>query len=113
MYRTYRYAILGMALAHLFDVKDPQDLLRGLSTALNDAREHLESCVASLRADKEPCADDAATPVPGADGTLGDVFTDTSSSPSHPNPTLEAYDRFRRELGFPSLMSYNVPLIQR
>ena len=71
-----------------------------LSTALNDAREHLESCVASLRADKEPCADDAATPVPGADGTLGDVFTDTSSSPSNPNPTLEAYDRFRRELGF-------------
>ena len=36
MYRTYRYAILGMALAHLFDVKDPQDLLRGLSTALNE-----------------------------------------------------------------------------
>lgn len=28
--------MLGMALAHLFDVKEPQDLLRGLSNALNE-----------------------------------------------------------------------------
>ncbi|KAL6307989.1 hypothetical protein BKA93DRAFT_726658 [Sparassis latifolia] len=34
--RTYRFAMLGMALANLFDVKEPQDLLRGLSNALNE-----------------------------------------------------------------------------
>ncbi|OCH85224.1 hypothetical protein OBBRIDRAFT_821607, partial [Obba rivulosa] len=34
--RTYRFAMLGMALAHLFDVKEPQDLLRGLLNALNE-----------------------------------------------------------------------------
>jgi len=32
--RTYRFAILGMSLAQSFDVKEPQDLLRGLSNAL-------------------------------------------------------------------------------
>lgn len=35
-YRTYRFAILGMSLANSFDVKDPQDFLRGLSNALNE-----------------------------------------------------------------------------
>jgi len=34
--RTYRFAILGMSLAHTFDVKEPQDLLRGLTNALNE-----------------------------------------------------------------------------
>ncbi|KAK7689038.1 hypothetical protein QCA50_007729 [Cerrena zonata] len=34
--RTYRFAILGMSLANSFDVKDPQDFLRGLSNALNE-----------------------------------------------------------------------------
>ncbi|TFY57441.1 hypothetical protein EVJ58_g7014 [Rhodofomes roseus] len=34
--RTYRFAMLGMALAHLFDVKDPADLLRGFSNVLNE-----------------------------------------------------------------------------
>ncbi|CAL1703465.1 unnamed protein product [Somion occarium] len=34
--RTYRFAILGMSLANSFDVKDPQDLLRALSNALNE-----------------------------------------------------------------------------
>ncbi|KAI0927969.1 hypothetical protein AcW1_005365 [Taiwanofungus camphoratus] len=34
--RTYRFAMLGMGLAHLFDVKDPHDLLRGFSNALNE-----------------------------------------------------------------------------
>ena len=28
--------MLGMALAHLFDVKDPADLLRGFSNVLNE-----------------------------------------------------------------------------
>ncbi|KAI0082874.1 hypothetical protein K474DRAFT_1655058 [Panus rudis PR-1116 ss-1] len=34
--RTYRFAILGMSLAHSFDVKEPSDFLRGLSNALNE-----------------------------------------------------------------------------
>ncbi|KAI0692209.1 hypothetical protein BC835DRAFT_1278059 [Cytidiella melzeri] len=34
--RSYRFACLGMSLAHSFDVKDPHDFLRGLSTALNE-----------------------------------------------------------------------------
>ncbi|KAI0345078.1 hypothetical protein BDW22DRAFT_1325573 [Trametopsis cervina] len=34
--RTYRFACLGMSLAHSFEVKDPQDFLRGLSNALNE-----------------------------------------------------------------------------
>ncbi|EPS98589.1 hypothetical protein FOMPIDRAFT_1148732 [Fomitopsis schrenkii] len=34
--RTYRFAMLGMALAHLFDIKDPADLLRGFSNVLNE-----------------------------------------------------------------------------
>lgn len=36
IYRTYRLAMLGMALAHLFDVKEPQDVLRGFSNVLNE-----------------------------------------------------------------------------
>ena len=35
-HRTYRFACLGMSLAHSFDVKEPQDFLRGLSNALNE-----------------------------------------------------------------------------
>ncbi|KAI1784234.1 hypothetical protein LXA43DRAFT_902069 [Ganoderma leucocontextum] len=34
--RTYRFAVLGMALANQFDVKEPQDLLRGLSNVLTE-----------------------------------------------------------------------------
>ncbi|OBZ75827.1 hypothetical protein A0H81_04792 [Grifola frondosa] len=34
--RTYRFAVLGMALANLFDQKEPQELLRGLMNILND-----------------------------------------------------------------------------
>ncbi|KAJ3489913.1 hypothetical protein NLI96_g1802 [Meripilus lineatus] len=34
--RTYRFATLGMSLAHSFDVKEPTDLLRGLQNALNE-----------------------------------------------------------------------------
>ncbi|KAH9066843.1 hypothetical protein EDB87DRAFT_1588553 [Lactarius vividus] len=50
-----------------------------LTNALHDAREHLESCVASLR-----------------DGTAG--ATSGSSSPQDA-PALRAYERLRRELG--------------
>ncbi|KAH9915790.1 uncharacterized protein BXZ73DRAFT_92569 [Epithele typhae] len=34
--RTYRFAVLGMALANQFDMKEPQDLLRGLSSVLSE-----------------------------------------------------------------------------
>lgn len=34
--RTYRFAVLGMSLAHSFDMKDPQDLLRALTNSLNE-----------------------------------------------------------------------------
>ncbi|KAJ3534254.1 hypothetical protein NM688_g7164 [Phlebia brevispora] len=34
--RTYRFACLGMSLANSFDVKDPQDFLRGLTNVLNE-----------------------------------------------------------------------------
>ncbi|RPD59200.1 hypothetical protein L226DRAFT_536209 [Lentinus tigrinus ALCF2SS1-7] len=34
--RTYRFAVLGMALANQFDVKEPQDLLRGLSNVMSE-----------------------------------------------------------------------------
>lgn len=34
--RTFRFATLGMSLAQSFDVKEPQDLLRGLLNALNE-----------------------------------------------------------------------------
>ncbi|KAI0247904.1 hypothetical protein BJV78DRAFT_1241630 [Lactifluus subvellereus] len=51
----------------------------GLTNALNDARSHLESCVASLR----------------------DGGADVPRSPSNPQeaPALQAYERLRRELG--------------
>ncbi|EPQ58552.1 hypothetical protein GLOTRDRAFT_114937 [Gloeophyllum trabeum ATCC 11539] len=34
--RTYRFAILGMSLSTLFDIQQPQDLLRGLLNTLNE-----------------------------------------------------------------------------
>ncbi|TFK87912.1 hypothetical protein K466DRAFT_585970 [Polyporus arcularius HHB13444] len=34
--RTYRFAVLGMALANQFDVKEPQDLLRGIWNVLSE-----------------------------------------------------------------------------
>ena len=65
-----------------------------LSTALNEAREHLEHCVVSLRIDRE-----AATEIiPPADGHFNDVFS--ADSGEDVSPALAAYDRFRRELGF-------------
>jgi hypothetical protein len=53
--------------------------INGLTNALNDARSHLESCIASLR-----------------DGTP-DVLE--VSSNSQDAPALQAYERLRRELG--------------
>ena len=62
-----------------------------ISSALNDAREHLEQCVASIREGGEsdipirPAADDA------------DPFSAEGNSE---NPALQAYDRLRKELGY-------------
>jgi hypothetical protein len=52
----------------------------GLTNALNDARSHLESCVASLR---DGCASD-----------VPESFSDPREAPA-----LQAYERLRRELG--------------
>jgi len=56
-----------------------------LTNALNDAREHLESCVASLR-DRDPSAAITSPPHRGAPQDTG-------------GPALHAYESFRRELG--------------
>ncbi|THH21852.1 hypothetical protein EUX98_g8270 [Antrodiella citrinella] len=60
-----------------------------ISTALDDARAHLEQCVASLR---DPLKRDASA----------DPFLDEDTSPIPPteSPVLQAYDRLRKELGF-------------
>jgi hypothetical protein len=57
-----------------------------MSTALNDAREHLEQCLASLRA-HSPDGDDIGRLRP------------TSPTPPKELPALQSYERLRRELG--------------
>ncbi|EIN06228.1 hypothetical protein PUNSTDRAFT_137013 [Punctularia strigosozonata HHB-11173 SS5] len=71
-----------------------------MSSALADARAHLERCVAALR-DGDGADADAAS------GTSSDVEGETEAegaqhSPLPPQeaPALKAYDRLRRELGF-------------
>jgi hypothetical protein len=61
-----------------------------MSTALNDAREHLEQCIASLSA-HSPEGDDVGRLRP----------TSRATSPTAPKelPALQAYERLRRELG--------------
>jgi hypothetical protein len=34
--RTYRFAILGMSLSNLIEVKEPYDLLKGLLNTMNE-----------------------------------------------------------------------------
>lgn len=63
-----------------------------ISSALNEARDHLEQCVASIREERDP----DVSMLPAADGSTSDPFgVDTSE-----NPTLQAYDRLRKELGY-------------
>lgn len=59
-----------------------------ISSALKDAREHLEACVASVREDKS--LDGPAV------GSATDPFADDLTE----NPALQAYERLRRELGY-------------
>ena len=40
--RTYRFAILSMSLASLFDVSQPNDLLNGLLNTLNEYEQNRE-----------------------------------------------------------------------
>ena len=63
-----------------------------ISSALNDAREHLEQCVASIREDKDP-----SIPIQSPDGSALDPFSAEGNSE---NPALQAYDRLRKELGY-------------
>ena len=64
-----------------------------ISSALDDAREHLEKCVASIREDKDSNVSAKST----ADGASLDPFGAEGTSE---NPTLQAYDRLRKELGY-------------
>lgn len=64
-----------------------------ISSALNEAREHLEQCVASIREDKDP----NLSIQPAADGSALDPFSAEGNSE---NPALQAYDRLRKELGY-------------
>ncbi|KZT07191.1 uncharacterized protein LAESUDRAFT_118866 [Laetiporus sulphureus 93-53] len=57
-----------------------------ISSALNDARDHLEQCVAALY---EPASSDR-TAVPGPDG----------ATVVQEHPAFQAYDRLRKELGY-------------
>ncbi|EKM50723.1 uncharacterized protein PHACADRAFT_264171 [Phanerochaete carnosa HHB-10118-sp] len=64
-----------------------------VSSALNDAREHLEQCVVSIREDKHP---DTSLQPAGVNYSL-DPFSAEGNSE---NPALQAYDRLRKELGY-------------
>ena len=64
-----------------------------ISSALNDAREHLEQCVATIRESSDP----NLSTQPQADGSSADPFGTESASE---NPALQAYDRLRKELGY-------------
>jgi hypothetical protein len=64
-----------------------------ISSSLNDAREHLEQCVATIHEDKDP----DLSIRPQADGSSADPFGVESVSE---NPALQAYDRLRKELGY-------------
>ena len=54
-----------------------------MSAALNDAREHLEQCVASIR-----------------DTVPGEATAGPSASTVQEHPAFQAYDRLRKELGY-------------
>ena len=65
-----------------------------ISSALNDAREHLEQCVAAIRDDNILEADTSQLPSFDASPSAG-VDDDANQ-----NTALQAYDRLRKELGF-------------
>ncbi|PSS03321.1 hypothetical protein PHLCEN_2v3995 [Hermanssonia centrifuga] len=67
-----------------------------ISSALSDAREHLEQCVALLRDDS--AKDGNVSMMPAADGSLQDLFTEGDENIE--NHALQAYDRLRKELGY-------------
>lgn len=58
-----------------------------ITTALDDARTHLEQCVAALR---DPLKQNASA----------DPFLDSQPVPIADSPALQAYDRLRKELGY-------------
>ncbi|KAI0339726.1 hypothetical protein BDW22DRAFT_583207 [Trametopsis cervina] len=68
-----------------------------ISSALNDARDHLEQCVASIREGKFEDAN--ASMLPNPDGSTLDPFAADEENESQ-NTALQAYDRLRKELGF-------------
>lgn len=64
-----------------------------ITSALDDARDHIEQCVASIREDKDP----NTSTLPTVDGSTLEPFGVEGASES---PALQAYDRLRKELGF-------------
>ncbi|KAI0682301.1 hypothetical protein BC835DRAFT_1424662 [Cytidiella melzeri] len=68
-----------------------------ISSALNDAREHLEQCVAAVRDAKAENAD--VSTLPNADGSTLDHFASEDEKETQ-NAALQAYDHLRKELGF-------------
>lgn len=62
-----------------------------ISTALNDAREHLEQCVASLKDDTHSDTDSSDSNRLSGSHEEEDIRTE--------HPALQAYERLRRELG--------------
>ncbi|KAH8100215.1 hypothetical protein BXZ70DRAFT_893519 [Cristinia sonorae] len=75
--RTYRYALLGMSLAHSFDVKEPQDLLRGLLNAMTEyetskdegERPRMRALFRSGRPKRQPGANDYSVAYPDSSDT--------------------------------------------
>ncbi|GJE93841.1 hypothetical protein PsYK624_100050 [Phanerochaete sordida] len=64
-----------------------------ISSALNDAREHLEQCVASIR---EGGDSDISVRLAADEATIDPFGAEGNSE----NPSLQAYDRLRKELGY-------------
>ncbi|KAK7023503.1 hypothetical protein VNI00_016721 [Paramarasmius palmivorus] len=64
--------------------------VEAISSALNDAREHLEECVAKLKEGDPEDSRRSVSPSPGFEG--GD-------EQDRVHPALQAYERLRRELG--------------
>lgn len=70
-----------------------------ITSALDEAREHLERTVAALRGDDHDHDHDTDTDADADPPSTEDSAAHTASRP-HDAPALQAYERLRRELGF-------------
>ncbi|KAG9313235.1 hypothetical protein JVU11DRAFT_6697 [Chiua virens] len=67
-----------------------------ISSALNDAREHLEHCTASLKEDHVHSPGHSSHP---STSSSGDVLPTMTALSESEHPAIQAYERLRRELG--------------